>query len=299
MQKQRVEAFRMYDGISPPPADQARASRSRAGFELLLFFGLAFTLTWAILGAYIAWPKTLTAHLGSMKTGSPVFFVVVFAPTLSALALTLAREGWPGLVGIGRSSIRVAGRWWWVLLSLVGYPLICAMISAFAGGKSLASVAYQDWYAVLPAVILSGFIFHDAGPLGEELGWRGYALPRLLRLMGPRQAALLLGAIWAIWHIPAFFLSGLSQSRFQFGDFFFQVISFSVFMTLIFIHTRGSVLLAGILPHMWFNAVSKAGIHPIGWVTVALATGLLLGGRSLWTRADAIGEPSGDRLKRK
>jgi membrane protease YdiL (CAAX protease family) len=197
--------------------------------------------------------------------------------------------------------VRVAGSWRWVLLSLVGYPvlwLVVAIVEALLDGKGLSSVAYRDWYALLPSVILSGFVFHDAGPLGEELGWRGYALPRLLRLVGPRQAAVLLGALWAVWHIPAFFLAGLSQSKFQFGDFFLQVISFSIFMTLLFLHTRGSVLLAGIIPHMWFNAVSKAGIHPVGWITIALAAGLLLVGRPLWGMDRSAGRPSPDLERR-
>ena len=299
MHEPPVEASVMSEDVSHQRPDE---DRRRVIVDLLLFFGLAFALTWGILGAYIAWPRALTAHLGAMKTGSPIFFAVVYAPSLSSIALTLARQGRFGLLRLGRSAIRVAGRWWWVLASLAGYPLvwlICAMATAILQGKGLAAVAYQDWYEGLPLVILSGFVFHDAGPLGEELGWRGYALPQLLSLMGPRQAALLLGAIWAVWHLPAFFLSGLSQSKFQFGDFFFQVIGFSVFMTVIFIHTRGSVLLAGIIPHMWFNAVSKAGIHPLSWVTIALAAGLLVVGRPLWSATEGAVRASSNKSERK
>jgi membrane protease YdiL (CAAX protease family) len=274
---------------------EASSDKRRPIFELVLFFSLAFALTWTILAAYIIAPKAVTAQFGAMKTGSPIFFFAVYAPSLSAIALTALREGRSGLARLGGSVIRIAGRWWWVLVSLIGYPLIwlmVAIITSIVQGRGLSQVPYQDWYAAMPLVILSGFIFHDAGPLGEELGWRGYALPRLLKVLGPRQAALLLGAFWAIWHLPAFFLAGLSQSKFQLGDFFFQVVSFSIFMTLIFIHTRGSVLLAGIIPHMWFNAVSKAGIHPVGWVTVTLAAGLLLIGRPLWTPSDPTLTPS-------
>ena len=258
--------------------------------ELSLFFSLTFLVTWAICGIYLLTPKAATAIFGPMKTGSPIFFAAVYAPSVCAVVLTLIREGPAGLLAMGASAIRIAGRWWWVLAALIGYPLlwlVVSMIQALATGKSLASVPYGNWYAILPTVILSGFIFRDAGPLGEELGWRGYALPRLLDLMSARKAALLLGAIWAIWHVPAFFLGGLSQSKFQFGSFFFEVIGFSVFMTLLFMHTRGSILLSGIIPHMWFNAVSKAGIHPVGWITVILAAALVLFGRRFWRPSDA------------
>jgi membrane protease YdiL (CAAX protease family) len=267
-----------------------QGTNRRAAMELLLFFVCAFAVTWAILGAYLVAPKPMTAALGPMKTGSAVFFLAVYAPSLSAIVLTLILGGLSGLRNLGASAIRIAGRWWWVAFSLVGYPLfwlVITMIQTAISGKSLAAVPYSNWYAALPAVIASGFIFRDAGPLGEEFGWRGYALPRLLAVMNARWAALVLGAIWAVWHLPAFFLSGLSQSKFQFGIFFFVVIGFSILMTLLFIHTRGSVLLAGIIPHMWFNAVSKAGIHPVDWLTIATAAAVLVFGGRIWRSSDA------------
>lgn len=266
--------------------DPAEAEgRRRMIGELVAFFGLTFAVTWTICGAYIFAPAAFTAAFGAMKTGSPIFFAAVYAPSVCGLGLTLLRAGPAGLARIGAAMVRVAGGWGWVAACLVGYPalwLVVAMVQALASGHGLASVPYADWWSVLPMVILTGFVFRDAGPLGEEFGWRAYALPRLLRLTGPRTAAVLLGAIWAVWHLPAFFLSGLSQSKFQFGAFFFEVVAFSVFMTLFFVRTRGSVLLAGIVQHMWFNAVSKAGIHPVGWITVALAAVLLLFGSRLW-----------------
>ncbi len=268
---------------------EPRRAKARGISELALFFSLSFLITWAICGIYLVAPKAAFAAFGPMKTGSAIFFAAVYAPSFCAIALTVVREGPAGLIELGASAIRIRGRWWWILAALIGYPslwLIVSLIQALAVGSTLASVPYSNWYAALPTVILSGFIFRDAGPLGEELGWRGYSLPRLLDIMAPRKAALLLGAIWAIWHVPAFFLAGLSQSKFQFGSFFFEVVGFSVFMTLLFIHTRGSVLLSGIIPHMWFNAVSKAGIHPVAWITIALAAALLLFGRRLWYVSD-------------
>src|SRR3546814_20952371 len=71
----------------------------------------------------------------------------------------------------------------------------------------------SSWLIALPAVLLAGHLFRDPGALGEELGWRGFALPRLLELMDARRASLLLGLVWAVWHLPAFFLSTLSQSH--------------------------------------------------------------------------------------
>jgi hypothetical protein len=268
---------------------EIRGLRYSAAVEVLLFFALVYAITWTICGAYLLAPKAMTSVLGTMKTGSPVFFAAVYAPSLTSVVLTLVLGGWPALLRLGASVVRMAGRWWWILLGLVGYPLlwlVVAMIEALARGRGLSSVPYSNWYSALPLVVASGFVFRDAGPLGEELGWRGFALPRLLAIMDARGAALTLGAVWALWHLPAFFMSGLSQSKFQFGSFFFVVIGFSVFMTLLFIHTRGSVLLAGILPHMWFNGVAKAGIHPVDWVIIAIAAALVVFGGRLWRSGD-------------
>jgi membrane protease YdiL (CAAX protease family) len=269
---------------------KARGAKYSAFAELLLFFGVVYAITWAICGVYLWAPKAAMAAFGPMKTGSAIFFLAVYAPSITSIVLTVVFGGWSGLLRLGASAVRIAGRWWWILLALIGYPLLWLLFSVIAAvvtRQGLASVPYDHWYAALPLVIASGFIFRDAGPLGEELGWRGFALPRLLAITDPRRAAIFLGAIWALWHLPAFFLSGLSQSKFQFGLFFFVVVGFSIFMTLLFIHTRGSVLLSGILPHMWFNAVSKAGIHPVDWIVIVLGIVLIVFGGRLW-RSDNI-----------
>ncbi len=263
----------------------------RTVLELLAFFGLAFAINWAICGAYLFAPRHASAVFGPMKTGSPIYFAAVYASSFSGIALTFAFTGLAGLRRLGAAAIRVAGRWWWVLIALFGYPLfwlVVTMASALIDGRSLASVPYSDWYEALPMVVLTGFVFRDAGPLGEEFGWRGFALPRLLGLMGPRASALALGGVWAVWHLPAFYLAGLSQSHYDFRRFCVVVIGFSVLMTIFFINTRGSVLLAGIIQHMWFNGVSKAGIHWIDWLVVVTAAILLVFGGPIWRVPDDV-----------
>ncbi len=273
------------------PAETNRQDRRRAIVELSLFFGLAFAVTWAVCGIYLLAPAAAVSWFGPMNARSPAFYVAVFAPSVSALWLTAVRGGSSGLRQMGRALIRVNVRWYWIVLSLLGYPalwLIVSMVQAVIGGQGLGAVPYDHWYAALPLLLLSGDILRDPGALGEELGWRGYALPRLLDLMDARRAALLLGVIWAVWHLPAFFLAGLSQSKFDFGMFVLTVVGFSIFMTVIFVNTRGSILLAGIIPHMMFNATPKAGIHPVDWVTIAVGAALILLGGRLWRRKAAM-----------
>jgi hypothetical protein len=83
--------------------------------------------------------------------------------------------------------------------------------------------------------------------LGEEVGWRGFALPRLLARFSPIAASLLLGAVWGIWHLPSFFVSGLPQAGLQIPVFLLGALSLSVIATWIVIHARGSVFLSMLL----------------------------------------------------
>jgi hypothetical protein len=104
------------------------------------------------------------------------------------------------------------------------------------------------------------WLFADAGPIGEELGWRGLALPLLQRRFSPLAAAVLLGVIWAVWHIPAFFISGLAQSRLSFPFFILQTAALSCLMMVVYHSTGGSVPLA-IIIHWLANAGGIMKLH--------------------------------------
>ena len=84
--------------------------------------------------------------------------------------------------------------------------------------------------------------------VGEELGWRGYALPRLLERFSPLVASLILGVIWWLWHLPTFFIAGTPQFRQPVVAFLIMTTAYSILMTWIFLHTHGSVLIATLVP---------------------------------------------------
>ena len=117
------------------------------------------------------------------------------------------------------------------------------------------------------------------GPLGEELGWRGFLLPRMLERMRPLSAALILGAIWMIWHVPAFLMSGVPQSNMSFPIFAIGGIAFNVFITWLFLNARQSILIAGIIPHTLANAWGDA-FGPMTWINA----GVLVAGAFLLAR---------------
>ena len=81
----------------------------------------------------------------------------------------------------------------------------------------------------------------DPGPVGEELGWRGFALPRILRIRSPLGAAVVLGLIWGLWHGPTFFISSLTQSQLSIPLFFANVVALSIVMTWLHLQSGGDV----------------------------------------------------------
>ncbi|HEY8599061.1 MAG TPA: CPBP family intramembrane glutamic endopeptidase, partial [Thermomicrobiales bacterium] len=111
--------------------------------------------------------------------------------------------------------------------------------------------------------------------LTEETAWRGFALPRLQARFNALSASLILGLIWALWHLPLFFLANTGQSKMPFPGFVLDVVAVTIVMTWVYNHTRGSVLLAALF-HAAFNAggayfntlTSDARLF---WLTVGVA----------------------------
>lgn len=258
--------------------------RRRILIDLVAFTAATFAITWAIVGAYIWNAEAATRMFGEMKLGEPAFYAAVYAPSVSAIIITAFRYGRAGMASLFGSLVRIRVKWTWLLLCLLGYPalwLLVRLVEAAVGG-GLAQFDFNPWFVGLPLLFLSSRVLADPGALGEELGWRGFALPRLLELIDARTASLVLGLVWAIWHLPAFYVGSMSQSSLAFVPFVVTVVSFSVIMTFLFVHVRGSVLLAGVIPHMLINLTPHAGIPPVGWVIwLVAAIILVLGGRHL------------------
>jgi membrane protease YdiL (CAAX protease family) len=103
-------------------------------------------------------------------------------------------------------------------------------------------------------LILFVFVFFLGGPLGEEPGWRGFALPRLQRLHGPLLGSLILGPLWALWHLPLFFVPAWETPPTILNIVLYVIAAtaFTIIMTWVFNNTKGSLLIA-ILLHAAVN----------------------------------------------
>jgi membrane protease YdiL (CAAX protease family) len=134
---------------------------------------------------------------------------------------------------------------WWAFL-VVGIPAV-KYLGAAIGGTLSTAFPFSPWYALFPALAAAALI----GPM-EELGWRGLALPLLQRRFAPLGAGLALGAIWGLWHAPAFVLGGTPQSAWALGPYVLGVLALTVILTPMFNAARGSILVPALF-HFQMN----------------------------------------------
>jgi membrane protease YdiL (CAAX protease family) len=224
--------------------EQARVQQRPSMGALVTFLALAFGLSWGPMALFILFPDQLTALFGEISTSNPFFILAVYAPSLSGIFVVWHQYGLKGLGSFFRRLMlwRAPMQWW--LFLLAGIPAIVYAAAAIKGTIH-DPFPFSPWYLVFPALLQSLFL----GPIGEEFGWRGLALPLLQRKFSPFWASITLGVVWAIWHTPAFLLSGTPQSAWSFGPFFVGLVSITVILTSLFNASRGSLLI-GILYHL-------------------------------------------------
>jgi membrane protease YdiL (CAAX protease family) len=199
------------------------------------FLALTFALTWGIAAIFVLAPDVA----GQAGLNNPLYVLAVFSPGIAGVVVAWQRLGLRGLPGFFArlTMIRMPAAAWGLLV--VGFPAIVYAGAALSGTAGDGPV-FSPWYSVLPAIAASMFL---AGTV-EELGWRGVALPLLQRRFNPLVSSLLLGLVWALWHLPAFALSGTVQSAWSFGPYLAGLLSLSVIMTYLFNASRGSILIA-------------------------------------------------------
>jgi membrane protease YdiL (CAAX protease family) len=268
--------------------DCKTTEKTRRGMSfrsLITFFALAFGLTWGLAALLVLFPNQIEAISGELSYTNPLFILAVYSPGIAGVLLVWWHYG---IKGLG-SFLRRLTLWrmplaWWLFL-VIGIPALF-YVGATIKGTITDPFPFSPWYGVFPALAIALFI----GPI-EEFGWRGVALPLLQRRFAPLWAGLILGAIWALWHVPAFLLSGTPQSSWSFVPFFIGVVTIAVILTPMFNAARGSLLIAALF-HFQMNGPAWPDAQPwdtlvFGIVTVVI---VLLNRRRMLTREGAVTE---------
>lgn len=218
------------------------------------FFAVAFAFSWAF------WiPNALAANGVALPEGVANFLAgplnpAAFGPTFAAFLLTLLYRGGRGVVQLLKRGVDFRfGKVW--LAAILLLPLVIFGGSVFAA--ILASVRPFDPSVITnpPFALIAFFvILFTAGPLQEEFGWRGYALPRLQSRFSALTASLIVGFFWWLWHLPAVFIPGrfMADSLPVFLALAAVIMLASVLFTWVYNNTDGSVL-AALLMHAAMN----------------------------------------------
>ena len=214
-------------------------------YRIAIFFILTFIFSWFPWYAGIA-PE-----------------VVNLGPSVAAFIIVIFIGGKRGLLDF----LRPFGRWraktWIWILAIFGPGLLYLIglgVYILLGGEAPPFIMIREELSMIPLYLVMVVLMPWNGPVGEEFGWRGYALPRLQSRNGPLAASLIIGMIWGFWHLPSFFApSGVvgvltaSIGLVFIPLYILGTIANSIFMTWLYNKSKASALIAGIVFHAAIN----------------------------------------------
>jgi membrane protease YdiL (CAAX protease family) len=222
--------------------------------RLAVYFPTTFLITWGAWGSLLG-----PARAGTVRFPQPAFLVPFIlggiGPAIAAyLALFATRDQAPQAEFHQRLfRWRLPVRWY---LATFGIPIGVALAATVIGGLLdpgyAETITIRPWYLIVPligAMVLGGGL--------EELGWRGMAQAELETTIGRQAAAPLVGLVWAVWHLPLFWLPGVGQYQTNFALFTVGVIGGACQLAWLYGNTR-SILLC-VLFHATWNAISELG----------------------------------------
>jgi membrane protease YdiL (CAAX protease family) len=233
-----------------------------ARYPLISFFVIAYLFAWLI-----EVPIALSAQ-GILPFSLPHSAVAIgiiaatFGPTVAAFTVTGMIEGKTGVVRLLRRYVQWRVGILWYLVVLVGIPIVIVLGTIVIPG---ALEAFQPIIGPLLLAYPLAFMltFFLGGPLGEEPGWRGFALPRLQERNGPLWGSIILGVLWALWHFPLFWTGVWTPpTAANMIMFILMITGLTIIMTWVFNHVGGSLLIT-MLMHTSFNTFANKIDSPL------------------------------------
>src|ERR687890_1913143 len=223
---------------------------------IITFFVLAYALAWII--------ESPLVFLTDSLTDTQVLVVQILSsnvPSVVAIMLTAIVLGRGALRKLlGRLLIWRVNPLWYLVVFLGPVALVGGVVplNALLGGPALSL-----GMPLLGAAIFFGFSIFPGSALGEEIGWRGYVLPRLQSRMSALSAALLIAPIWGLWHLPLWSTGDPVKTPTFYVAFFASVFPMSILLTWVYNSTGGSLLMV-VLAHATFNLPITLTIDDLG-----------------------------------
>jgi membrane protease YdiL (CAAX protease family) len=221
---------------------ESKVKSTKTVKEAYAFLGLTLALSWFVFwGPLVIFKIPAISFVSEVKGpawASALFLVGGFVPSLLAVFLTWKKEGVPGLRLLGRRIIQFKLGWRWY-----GYTLLI-VIAGMAGQLTINKLLGNTFNATLFLAQLGSFLpLLVLGPLSEEIGWRGYALGRLQTRWNALTSSLIVGLVWALWHLPLFMMVGTSYHELglPFISFLAGIMANSVLYTWLYNNTKQSI----------------------------------------------------------
>jgi uncharacterized protein len=248
------------DDASVQPASSQGGLLAR--HPLISFFVMAFAFSWLVWSPWVLSEEgagLLSFKLSDAASGLLNAAAILLGPTLSGFIMAGITEGRAGIRRLLRRIVLWRVGFQWYLFALIGVPVVMALGTLILPGGLESVLALGPGYvpSYLGSFVLVTIL---GGPLFEEPGWRGFALPHLQPLYGPLVGTLILGLLWALWHLPEFLVPSWAESSGGSGlldivKFVIIAIVFAIVTTWVFNNTRGSVFMA-ILVHASIDTFS-------------------------------------------
>lgn len=235
--------------------------------DVLTFFLLVFVLVWPKLIVDAGYSQ------GVFRKGASPWLSILYIlglPLFSAAIVTALRRGRMGLKEWGTRLFRWRVNWRWYLFVLLSYPAVATLaytLSDWIQGRAWSVInlwkagfdslrrsapgiglSAENTLPILLAFIVVGLLVS----IVEEAGWRAYAVPRLQEKYSSLLSGLIVGLIWACWHVPYFFTKGVAHHGLPFAWFLLTLTSLSIVLVWVMNHTNQSAWMA-VLFHASFN----------------------------------------------
>lgn len=248
-----------------------------ARHPLVSFFVLAFALAW-MMELPVVLSETGTGLLPYTLPKPVVAILIAGAtyagPTVAAFTMTGVTEGRAGIGRLLRRYVQWRVGIQWYVFVLLGIPVIVLL------GAIVVPGALESFQPVILPLLLAyplAFLltFLLGGPLGEEPGWRGFALPRLQGRFGPLVGSTILGVLWALWHFPLFWSGVWTPLTIpNMVMFVVMITALTIIMSWVFNHANGSLLIT-MLMHASFNTFANKVEAPLFPAPILNEYGLL------------------------
>jgi membrane protease YdiL (CAAX protease family) len=234
---------------------------------LVSFFVLTCAISWAIWTPIVIYYYRNPFPISFTET--PILLILLaflgfFGPTFSALIMIGLEEGGKGMKRLlsGWKPWRVGIQWYLAILAsqIVIELLATQLYITFFDVR--AKMTWAAWYGVFPMFLRAALI---GGAIAEETGWRGYALPRLMKTKSALISSTIIGLIWGAWHLPISLIPGANfpvpLNPLLFSVFLLNAISISIVMTWLFSNTRGSIFICYLYHALLNTALFGAVFH--------------------------------------